>query len=505
LLDKKYKKMKTKYKILLIAVLLSFGFGCSEDFFDIKPPTLIEEEYYKDEGNVYMAVIGCYDILGWDSKHNSVPYFFGDIIGRNAYKGGDIGGDQPWMDGLITFDYHPENSILNIEWENDYIAINRCNKFLENVDKMTSTPQKDLNRYVGEVKFLRAYFHFQLVRVFGEVPLVDHLLKPDEYITKKATFEELYAFIEKDFKDAIEALPTRSQVEAANEFGRVTKGAAQAMLAKAYLYQKKWQEAADLTDEIIASGEYEMLPNYADIFKLENEHNKELIFEIEFKDQLNEWGNESNGNMITIYTQARNHTVGGGAGWGFDCPTQEFADEFELGDVRKEATIIFAHDTLYKGTADEEIYDMTISGDLYATNYDKMLNKKYNLPKSQQGMYPMDQPKNWIVCRYAQVLLWNAEAKAHLGDDWQTPLNLVRARAGLPATTETDAFKAIYHEQRVELGMEGQRFWEVVRQGRGEEVFNSLNNPHIRGEFIEGIHNYFPIPKTQLDLNGGGF
>ncbi len=496
--------MKTKYKILLIAILLSFGYGCSEDFFDIKPPTLIEDEYYKDKDNVYMAVIGCYDVLGWDSKHNTAPYFFGDIIGRDAYKGGDEGSDQPWMDGLIDFSYPPGGKELNTLWENDYIAINRCNKFLSNIDKMVSVPSDTLNRYIAEVKFLRAYFHFELVKIFGEVPLVDHLLLPDEYVAKKATFEELYAFLEKDFKEAINGLPVRSDVEKANEFGRVTKGAAQAMLAKVYLYQKKWQEAADLTDEIIASGEYELLPNYADVFKLENEHNKELIFEIEFKNQLNDWGNESNGTLIVVYLQARNpYTVGNGSGWGFDCPTQEFADEFESGDIRKKATIIFDGDTLYKGTPDEIVYHMNYNAS--GRNYDKMLSKKYNLPKSQQAINEADQPKNWIVCRYAQVLLWNAEAKAHIGGDWQTPLNQVRARAGLAATTETDALKAIYHEQRVELGMEGQRFWEVVRQGRGETVFNSLNNSHIKGKFVEGVNNYFPIPQIQLDLNGGGF
>lgn len=487
-----------KIKIVLIGMLFTLVFTrCTTEYMEIQPATLIEEEYYKNPENVYMAVIGCYDVLAWDSKHNSIPYFFGDIMGRDSYKGGDIGGDQPWMDGLIDFTYNSTNEKLDILWTNYYIGINRSNKLIENMDNTNNLTDEDKNRYLAEAHFLRGYYHFELVKYFGEVPMVDHLLNPDEYITQKNSKEELFELIESDFDFAAEHLPFRSEIASANEFGRASKGAARAMLAKAHAYQNEWQEVATLTNDIIESGEYELLDNYSDIFQLSNEHNKEIVFEIEFKDQLNEYGNESNGNMFTIYMQGRDHTVGGAAGWGFNCPTQDFADEFETGDTRLDATVITNGEILYEGTADEEIYNMDDAG-YYASNFDKMLNQKYHIRLSEQATYGMDQPKNWIVCRYAQVLLWNAEAKAHLNGDWETPLQEVRDRAGLGPTPFSDPLTAIYHEMRVELGMEGHRFWEVVRQGRGEQLFGEYG-------FIEGVHNHFPIPQTQLDLNGGNF
>ncbi len=502
--------MKTLKFLIIIIVATLFIVSCADDYLDLTPPQMVESEFYKDPDNIYGAVIGCYDILGWDGAHNSLSYFFADIIGRDGYKGGEGYGDQVWMNALIDFAYinnAETGAKLNLVWNNSYIAINRCNKVLENIDYAEGLSTKAKIKYIAEVRFLRAYFYFELIKIFGEVPLVDHLLADNEYQQKKAPLEDLYKFIEDDFKYASEYLPARSDVG----YGKATKGAAFALLAKTYLYEKDWNNVLTYTNEVMNLPGYGLLNNYEDIFKIENENSEEIVFAIQFAIHLNEYGNQSNGTQLPLYMCARDKTVGGAVGWGFNCPTQEFANEFEDGDIRKDVTIIFKGETIFEGTEDEEIYVMDsidadgeelVKGNTkeYSANHDKMLNQKHVIPESLQGTYPMDQPKNWIVCRYADVLLWNAEAKANGAGDgaWQTPLNLVRARAGLLNTTESDGLTAVYHERRVELGMEGHRFWDIVRQGRGTEVLGEYG-------FIEGTHNNFPIPQKQIDLNKGEF
>ncbi len=474
--------------ILMLLVLIESG--CRKSFLDVKPPTQVMEDFFTTEENAKLAITGCYDVMGWDGNHNTIPFFFGDIIGRDGWKGGDVGGDQDWMDNLINYNYSPDNYMLNQAWKNYYIAINRCNTAIENIDKMSSDMISDnaKTNLIAQARFVRGYFYFELVKTWGKVPLVDHVLSPSEYQQPLAEEDELWSFIENDFKAAADVLPVRN-AQSPEDIGRATKGSALAFLAKAYIYQKKWAEAKDITDQIINSDQYALLDNYADVFKLENENNEEIVFSIQFKETGNgSYGNDNEGTMVCVYMTTRSHPFAGIGGWGFNCPTKNFADEFEAGDIRKDATIIFDGETLWQGTSDEQTFNTQ-----FPTNIDKMNNQKYALPPSQQPAEFSDASKNWIVIRYAEVLLWNAEANYHLGGNWQEPLQEVRSRAGLGASPY-DGLEAIYHERRVELGMEGHRFWDVVRQGRGEEVLGQYG-------FVEGVNNHFPISQDQLDLS----
>ena len=483
--------MKTNIKntLLALAIIAMFS-ACSKDYFETPSPSPTFNINFSSEANAELAVIGCYDIMAWDGNHNSIPFFFGDIIGRDGYKGGDIGGDQDWMDNLINFTYTPDNYMLNNAYIDYFKGVGRSNSTIENVGKMASDiiSTEAKNQFIAEARFTRSYFYFELVKTFGSVPLVDHILKPSEYQQPLAPISDLYALIESDLKSAIQYLPKKS--DAGEEYtGRATKGMAQALLAKTYIYQKKWTEAKAITDQIIASNEYSLLANYEDVFKMENENNDEIIFSIQFQESGNgDYGNENEGSMFSVYMTTRSHPFAGIGGWGFNCPTKNFADEFEDGDLRKDATIITDGEVLWEGTADEQTFNTN-----FATNIDKMNNQKYALPPSLQPADFSDASKNWIVIRYADVLLWNAEAAAQSGGDWNTPLQLVRDRAGLGAPT-LSGLDAIYHERRVELGMEGHRFWDIVRQGRGQEILGTYG-------FIEGVHNHFPIPQDQLDLS----
>jgi hypothetical protein len=481
-------------KLYIITLLTTFTLfvGCT-DFIEVLPPTVVMEDFYVSEQNAYLAVIGCYDVIAWDGDHNTLPFFFGDIIGRDGHKGGDIGGDQEWMDPLINFTYSAENHKLNLAWKNYYIGINRCNSAIENIGNMSvdNISEETKQLFIAEARFVRGYFYFELVKTFGSVPLIDHVLSPSEYDQELASVEDIWGFIESDFDHAAKYLPTVSE-GGAEWYGRATKGAADAFRAKAYVYQEKWGEALDLTDSIInIDPQYFLLGNYEDVFKLENEHSSEMIFEIEFMTSgTGDFGDENEGNMLCVYMTTRSHDFAGLGGWGFNCPTQDFADEFEPGDPRLEVTVIRHADTLWKGTPDESVFNTT-----FPTNIDRMSNKKFILPPSQFPSDPYDAPKNWIVIRYADVLLWNAEAGYHSGIDRTSSLLEVRNRpsVSMGASPIADPLEAIYHERRVELGMEGHRFWDVVRQGRGETVFGAYG-------FQEGVHNTFPIPQTQVDL-----
>ena len=483
-------KKRILYITLIAAALGVFTTSCRKDFLDTPAPTMVMEDFFTSESNAKLAITGCYDVMGWDGNHNTIPFFFGDIIGRDGWKGGDVGDDQDWMDPLINFTYTPNNYMLNIAWKNYYIGINRCNTAIENISIMSSDIISDESKasLIAQAQFVRGYFYFELVKTWGSVPLVDHVLSPSEYQQPLTPEADIWAFIENDFTEAAKVLPERS-AQVPEDIGRATKGAALAFLAKAYIFQKKWPEAKQITDQIINSGEYALLSNYEDVFKMENENNDEIVFSIQFKETGNgDYGDENEGTMLCVYMETRNHPFAGIGGWGFNCPTQNLVDEYEESDPRMEATIIHDGETLWEGTSDESTFDTK-----FPTNIDRYSNQKYVLPASQQPADFSDASKNWIVIRYADVLLWNSEAAFHAGGDWQASLQQVRDRVGL-GPTPYDGLDAIYHERRVELAMEGHRFWDIVRQGRGQEILGKYG-------YVEGINNHFPVPQDQLDLS----
>jgi starch-binding outer membrane protein, SusD/RagB family len=487
--------MKTKIVALLVTgiVILALG-SCSESFLDTKAPYITIDDYFTTELDAVNALTACYDILGWEDGTNNFQLWVGDILGHDSYKGGEGAGDQPWMEPLLKFQYSANNEGLIIPYKSYYIAINRCNTVIQKVGAMKesaiATDKK--NEIVAEAKFIRGYFYFELYKMFGAVPLVTTELAPGQYNIPRASLEDIWKQLESDFSDAARYLPSKSE-QPLEERGHATKGAADAYRCKAYIFEKKWPEALALADSIIGSGEYELEENYASNWDLTNENGKESIFEIEFtKSGDGNWGDDNEGNMYAIFTRSRNNDDG----WGFDCPTSEFVNEFEPGDPRLDATVIFNDEILWEGTDDEMVADNNFS-----TCIDGYIAQKYQLPKSQQGDQS-DDPNNWKVIRFSEVYLWAAEAAAHTGGDWGFYLQQVRNRVGLGATPYADALEAVYHERKVELGMEGQRFWDVIRQGRGEQLWGPNGEVGHFG-YNETINHFFPIPQSQIDLSDG--
>jgi len=475
------RTMKKIFRIFLAYAACIAVTSCSDSFLDINAPSVSEQSFFTTESQADLALTGCYDILGWDDT-NYFPFWLGDILGHDAYKGGEGPGDQPWIEPLLNFQYNAGNPGLPVPFQHYYFGVNRCNRVIDKVAEMTKEMIDDdkKTQVIAEARFLRGYYYFELVKIFGEVPLVDHLMKAGNYNLPKSSLQELWTFIENDFKAAAAVLLEKGE----QDVGRATKGAAQAFLCKAYIFEKKWPEALAMAEEVIQSGNYDLEANYEDNWKLDHENGIESVFEIQFTPSgTDAWGDDNEGNEFVIFTRSRNN----GDGWGFNCPKQSFVDRFEAGDPRRDATIIDDGEVLWPGTDDE-----TVADNQFSSCIDLYMGQKYQIPPSEWGLQS-DDPNNWIVIRYAEVLLWAAEAAAHTGGDWQSYLQQVRDRVSMGPTPIADGLQAVYHEREVELGMEGQRLWDIIRQGRGEEVLGEEG-------YVEGVNNYLPIPQSQLNF-----
>jgi hypothetical protein len=264
------------------------------------------------------------------------------------------------------------------------------------------------------------------------------------------------------------------------------------MLVRAHIYQSEWSPAKELAEEVVASGEYALDPDYSNIFKLSGENGPGSMFEIQFMNASGgNWGNSLEGTFTNVFQRAR----GQFGGFGFNIPTQDFVDEFESDDPRLNATVFQVGDIM--GDRGEFSEDATgMPHEYYAKKY--FINQADEAPFGDPNP---NGPSNDRVLRYADLLLMHAEAAYHLGDQEaaRTSLNLVRQRAFGDTEHNVTAggpmlLNAIYHERRVELGLEGHRFFDLVRQGRAADFLGPLG-------FQAGTHELFPIPEAEITLS----
>lgn len=477
-------------KIISFIIFATFLLSCNDDFLEkeVLVDTVIEN-YYKTEADAYSAIIAAYDPLQWEIKEDIYfcEWLVGDICSDDALKGGENSGDQPYTADIEKFDANASNELLLMTWKYMYIAIARCNLVTDNIPDIPDSEFEDPTtkaRIIAEARFLRAYYYFRLVKIFGGVPLITRVYNPyDEYVPR-STLEQTWEQIENDLLAAIPSLPYKSEVPL-NELGRATKGAAKAFLVKAYVYQEKWSLAEPLANEIILSLEYDLDPDYSHIFSLDGENGIESIFEIQYTSEgTSDWPS-TRGTLTNKLQDSRSSW-----GWGFNRPTDDFIAEFETGDPRLSATV-YSDGSSYEGN----------------TNH----SKKYLLAASERPNHPTRGPSNYRVFRYADLLLLHAEAAYYNTneDEARASVNKVRerARAGnstiLPYLTSTttgkDLLDAIWHERRVELGMEGHRFFDLVRQKRAYQVMQDFGQIN----FVQGIHELFPIPESEIALSNG--
>jgi starch-binding outer membrane protein, SusD/RagB family len=479
--------------LLALATVITMQFGCKRTFLDVAPQGQQQsEQFWKNEADATKAVNAMYANLREWKQVAFAPIAVESLPSDDAEKGSDPN-DASFMNNFDLFTASSTEGQFQDFWTGQYQEINLCNQVLDNIPSISMDANLK-NRYIAEAKFLRAYAYFRLVRAFGDVPLRLHLPKtPEEYNIPRTPKTEVYAAIEQDLNDAASVLP---QSYGPADVGRATKGAALALHAKVAMYQTltnkaKWNDVLALTNQVMTLG-YSLLPNYEKVFRVENENSSESVFEIQAKYVAGNCGASN-----SQYSQVQGvRGVPKGGGWGFNVPTQDLANSYEPGDPRRDATIIFRGETTPEG----DVIPTTVPNPMY--------NQKSYVPFSQYpGECNEGSEQNIRVIRYSDVLLMNAEAANETGQTQQAinSLEMVRARARggnnaiLPKVTTTDQTalrNAIWQERRVELAMEFDRFFDLVRQGRAAQVLGPKG-------FKAGKNEVWPIPQNEIDLSAG--
>lgn len=530
------------YSALALATLsLS---SCNDWLTEETPGTTKVSEFFTSLSTAEAVVNAAYVPMTWEFGSTYYPeWYFGDIVSDDALKGGQDINDGADLRELENFKANSDNEILLEYYRAQWQGIQRANLAIDEIPTTRIETEGDeaekqakyRDRYLGEAYFLRGFYYFRLARMFGGMPLIDYVIKSsNQWAQTRSTMDETLNFAIADFKRA-ENLLWKKDKYSNEELGRATKGAAQAMLLKANLYradylrnagneteaQKYFAEAAKWGKEVIQSRQYSLWPNYLDNFRLANENGRESVFEIQYTEEAtSDYGGEgyTRGTMTTILQRSRSSAFGE-AGWGYDRPTQNLYNEYEAGDARRDETILVPTDEQIETPA-QEIY----CGD-------RMLNRKYAMYNdgANGGIYKLAHatrsPKNNIQIRYADVLLMYAEACCETGDlpSAKTALKEVRDRAGLsqfPYTAviqsqtvtfndnQEDLRKAIRHERRVELAMEGHRWFDLTRWGIAKETMDTYmageteEAKELYGTFQKGKHELFPIPSKEIDLSG---
>lgn len=543
--------MKKIYTYITIVSLLLAS--CS-DFLELDPQGQENSgNYMNTEENAIKVINGIYDLLSqtegrgpdgiWMAHHFDIH--MASIATDDAVKGSKSS-DMAELLEIETFRAKVGNTIADAFWTHGFWGVSRSNFAIKNLPDAT-IDEALKNRLLGESYFLRAYHYIYLLHHFGGVPLFSAPLNPSEFgKVSRSSLHETFEFINEDLKRAIELLPERSGYGAKDE-GRATKGAARAFLAKSLMYQigideesaHTWQEVYDQTSAIIASGEYSLVANFATLFEYENKNSSESIFEVQAAEGTASDAPESVGNAYPLFQANRVSNPDANSGWGFHNPTQNLVDAFDPTDPRLSCTVYgigFNGEILY-GT--QMKFDRTEQG----TNY---LNRKAALPFKPSITKAAN--KNIIMMRYADILLIHAEAAFHTGKESEARqyLNMVRERArnssyckgyidGSPdgysmpvatpnvpnvSVTGTALLDAILKERRLELALEFNRMWDLIRTGtlveavkkvKDTDLVGSGPNDEIRQEGIgDNVKNHalvgkdgklipvLPIPLTEI-------
>lgn len=483
--------MKNRTTQFLSASLLSICLvftGC-EKFLTVNPPyTQDAENYFQTPEEYEKALVGAYDLL----QSSFMAVWISEIASDNTIAGGESVNDTQGLHQLDLMTHGGVNAELRNVFRWNYAGITRANFILENKDNIEFTGK---DKIIAEAKFLRAFYYFELVKFFGDVPLIiDERIGAQEATTIPRTpSSEVYAQIEQDLIDASAVLDEVSLVK-----GKATKGAAMALLGKAYLYQSKFVEAANKFDEVISSGSYSLISDYNDLFSVANENNSETVFDVEYS------GAEGGGYGCLVCLE-------GNAGPGFqgirqyegpiygdgnsyNLPTQNLYDAFDPADPRRDATVLNI-DAFIAAQPNPE----SISYGIGAGGHTGFYNNKYIKRQGEIGLPDNDltSPVNYRVIRYADVLLMAAEAHFRNGNssEAQGLVDQIRLRAGM-APVALNTIEDLYNERRLELACEGHRFFDLVRSGQAE---NSIEG------FQPGKHELFPIPTLEIDLAGGNW
>lgn len=454
--------------------------GCQEKFIELSDPTRINSaDYITNAESLKGAVTASYSTLRpiYNGEPNGIQ-LFGDVVSDNSTT--QIGG--PGNHVIDRFIFDPSHASFGAFWNASYKAIAECNMVLNRASGVDMDALLK-NRYIAEVKFIRALTYFNLVRIFGDVPLVTKELTnyKESYDYGRAPVSEVYGQITKDLTEAAAALPDSYT---GVDLGRATSGAAKAMLGKVYLTQGKFAEASTILGEVISSGKYALEPDFNNIFNTSNESNPEIIFSVRYMRGGLGLGSGFGGSMLPANSGTTILKTGATNG-SYNSEMPEWETLYTEKDKRKDISVGY-----YAPGAPTAFYSS------------KFID--------QAATTPTDAENDWIVVRYADVLLMRAEALNELNKTAEAEplINMVRQRAGLAnltGLTQENFRLAMEQERRLELSMEGHRWFDLVRTGRALAVMNAhfTANAAFYGTTysLKSHQLLFPVPLAQIQTN----
>jgi hypothetical protein len=467
-----------KKLISLIAFTAMIIGSCNEDFIEILPvSTVTIDVLYKTDKDFADALVGIYTL--YDGIYDGNYEYISELCGDDM--------EHQWATESIAvrldyFTYSNDEELITSFWRNHYMVINRANLLLSKIETADATVVTKKDRYIGEAKFLRALAYFNLVRTFGDVPMI---LKPvtfeEAYKAPRESVDKIYTdVIYKDLLDAESVLPVKYT---GSDVGRVTQGAAKSLLGKAYLTKKDFISAEAKLKEVTTLG-YSLLPNFNDLWDYtKNEHHSEYIFDIEYESGAGYGSGLTNTHMPQDATLQAFYKIAGGGGSDL-CPSDSILslknELFVAGDKRREKSAANGH---YNASG--------VWVPLPVTGLRRSFTMKYTVAVPSGG----DSPANFKVIRYADVLLMLAEAlnENNKTTEALTYLNMVRTRAGVAQYTglsKSTARDKIWHERRLELCFEGHRWFDLLRQGRAFQVMGKFG--------MKSYMTLFPIPLQEI-------
>lgn len=484
--------------IYLVCGLLLISTGCNK-FLDQTPKDFASSTtFYTTVTQVKEVLNGAYS--GLQNIYNGAGNLWALTEMRSdnttfEYNNEDRGTLQ--LENLDYFQVTTDNNYLRTIWTSIYNSIAQCNGVIEHIDNVTYENDEERDGILNQALFLRGLYYFHLVRLWGSVPLVlKQVSDPSKAYNSKAGIDSIYAQIITDVKKAADKLPATWSDD---DQGRATKGSAYALLGEVYLTRKNYQLAIDAFNQVKG---YDLMPDYGSLYKPSNKNNAESVFEVQYSNAIEGEQRDYLYTFAPLYSGFK--TIGSfdpNSGAGRNIPTRNMLDAYEHGDKRKAASIAWFVDPLN-----------TEKGYAEASNDSVPFINKYATKPIQTGK----QDNDCYIYRYAQVLLWSAEAMNELsgpsGDAYQK-VNKVRTRAGLdnltPGLNKEDFRTAIYHEQRIEGAFENHRWYQLVRTGQAKKVMTANGKEQKKYQSwlpgssydIEDYKLILPIPLYEVNLN----
>jgi starch-binding outer membrane protein, SusD/RagB family len=472
--------MNVMNKNIKVLVLMGVLFS-SCNVLDVEPESSFSpSNFYKNADDAKASVGAVYDPMNSNNMYNQVMWIIQDQSTDDAEWGGGRSTANQAKNDLDKYTFTPATSTFYSIWSTSYTGINRANASIERIPAIEMDAELKA-RLIGEAKFMRAFYYFTLVRLFGGVPLtLTETQSLNNLELPRATAEEVYTLIIADFTDAETVLPV-SYTGA--DKGRATKGAAKAFLAKVHLTREAWALAAAKAKEVIDLGAgYDLWTNFEEAFLIANENGKESVFEIQALG-----GGFGEGSFMQGYMRPPFDRVNGVAGFGDDPVTKNLYDAYKPTDKRRDVTLkLYSASTTPAAPA-------SVAFPCYVGKY-----KDPGATSNNEGS------NNFQIIRYADVLLMYAEALNEQGENNPeafAAINKIRDRAGLddlvPPLTKEQFRDSVLLERRLELAFEGHRRYDLVRTRRLIDAVKA-QNPSIA---IQPHHLLLPIPQTERDVN----